>query len=510
MLQSIRKRLMVALAAVALAAGTLLFATPALAAGTNGSITVTGGNGFRGFSVYQMFSQEDTTGTGTGTSTYVLTEAWEDFFTTSTDAGGIGLADSEQLSNAAYGYVKALGADNDTAVSDFAKKASAWAIAKGVTATDSANVATGQQSATVEGLPYGYYLVVPFGQTDTMLVSVGADNSAVAATLKSVYPTVTKTVNGSSHASASVGDTLAFTLTSTVPDISEYTNGYQFAFYDTLCQGLTVDTSSIVVKIDDQVVTDSCRISYSPSVGDVLIVNFGTTELSANQYDATSLFDGRAGQTITVTYTATLNSKASVTGDFSKDNSNSAKIFYSNGTAVGDVGWSAESTTNQYTFAFDLKKTDGLNPLQGATFQLEGKDGSPIKLVSLGNDTYRPAMTDETASAVTEVTTPEGGVVHFSGFGEGDYTLVETKAPDGYNTASDTAVTIAADYDESGMLETWSVNGNGNDPVEIVNNAGIVLPGTGGPGTVALTVFGVVAIVGGVAWMGARRARQGR
>ena len=246
-------------------------------------------------------------------------------------------------------------------------------------------------------------------------------------------------------------------------------------------------------------------------MGAVLIINFGTTDLSANQYDATELFTGKTGESITVTYTATLNSKAAVSDVGARDNSNSARIFYSNGTGIDDVGWSIESTTNQYTFAFDLKKTNGLDPLQDATFQLEDDKSISINLVSLGNNTYRPAMESETASAVTSVTTPEDGVVHFSGLGEGSYTLVETKAPEGYNKASDTTVTISASYNnESGMLESWSINGNGQNPVEIVNNAGIVLPGTGGMGTVVFTVIGVVAILGGVTWQMVRRAKQGR
>ncbi len=509
MLQSRGKRLTAALAAFVLVLGTLLCAAPAFAAGTGGSIEITGGNGFKGFSVYQMFSQGEND--NDGAPKYVLTEAWKSFFTTSTDAGGIGLTDNENLSNAAYGYVKELGAaNNDTAVPDFARKAKDWAIAKKISATGSADAAKSTPTATVTGLTYGYYLVVPYGGTDSMLVSVSEDVPDVAAALKSVYPTVVKTVNdGSNHASASIGDTLKFTLTSTVPDISEYTSGYQFAFYDTLCQGLTVDTSSIVVKIGENDVTDSCPVTYSPDMGAVLIINFGTTELSASQYNATDLFTGKAGQTITVTYNATLNSNAAVSDVGGRDNSNSARIFYSNGTGIDDVGWSIESTTNQYTFAFDLKKTDGLNPLQDATFQLEDADGV-IKLISLGNNTYRPAMENEAASAVTSVTTPEDGIVHFSGLGEGAYTLVETEAPEGYNKAPDTTVTIEAAYNASGMLTAWSVSPNSDGYVEIVNNAGIVLPGTGGMGTVAFTAIGVAAILGGVTWQMVRRAKQGR
>ena len=117
-------------------------------------------------------------------------------------------------------------------------------------------------------------------------------------------------------------------------------------------------------------------------------------------------------------------------------------------------------------------------------------------------------MADEASNAVTEVTTPTDGTIHFIDLAEGSYMLTETKAPEGYNKATDTTVTIAATYATDGELQSWSVNNNGENAVEIVNNAGILLPGTGGVGTVAFTVVGVVAIVGGTAWMVSRRARR--
>ena len=184
-------------------------------------------------------------------------------------------------------------------------------------------------------------------------------------------------------------------------------------------------------------------------------------------------------------------------------------MIYSNGPTVNDLYASAEVFTHQYTFNFDLEKTDGTNPLAGATFQLKDAKGNVISLVATGSsNTYRPAVGDETASAVTEVTTPADGTIHFVDLGEGSYTLTETKAPEGYNEAADTTVTIAAEYNTDGTLQSWSVNNNGQNAVEIVNNAGILLPGTGGMGTVVFTVAGVVAIVGGTAWMMTRRARR--
>lgn len=519
MLHKIGKKLTVALATFALAMGTLLYAVPAFAAASDGSIAVTGNGPFASISVYQMFSQNDS-------NSYVLNDKWEDFFTTDAGSGGIGLtADDADLSNAAYTYIRGLGNDDAEGMAAFAKQAAAWAAAHSIQATATpsatANADGTSKTATASSLAYGYYLVVPSpeGSTDQTDPSRGTDallvnvNSAtpVAIDLKTVYPTIQKVVNGSDkHASASVGESLPFTLTSMVPDVSGYTNGYQFAIQDTLSEGLTLDKASVKVEIGGTDVTSSCVITYRQDVGNTFVINFGTedTALGAGEYDASNLFTGKAGETITVTYTAMLNTSASLAGT-GKDNTNSAKVIYSNGPALGDLYASAEVFTHQYTFNFDLEKTDGTNPLAGATFQLKDAKGNVISLVATGSsNTYRPAMGDETASAVTEVTTPTDGVIHFVDLAEGSYTLTETKAPEGYNKAADTTVTIAAEYNTDGTLQSWSVNNNGQNPVEIVNNAGILLPGTGGVGTVVFTVVGVVAIVGGTAWMMTRRARR--
>lgn len=517
MLHKIGKKLTVALATFALAMGTLLYAVPAFAAASDGSIAVTGNGPFASISVYQMFSQNDA-------NSYVLNDAWKDFFTTDAGSGGSGLtADDADLSNAAYTYIRGLGNDDAEEMATFAKQAAAWAAAHSVqasaTPSATANADGTSKTATASSLPYGYYLVVPSpeGSTDQTDPSRGTDallvnvNSAtpVAIDLKTVYPTIEKVVNGSDkHASASVGDSLPFTLTSMVPDVSGYANGYQFAIQDTLSQGLTLDDGSVKVEIGGTDVTSSCIIQYGQGTGNTFVINFGTKSLAAGKYDATDLFTGKAGETITVTYTATLNTSAVLAGT-GKDNTNSAKVIYSNGPGVNDLYASAEVFTHQYTFNFDLEKTDGTNPLAGATFQLKDAKGNVISLVATGSsNTYRPAVGDETASAVTEVTTPADGTIHFVDLGEGSYTLTETKAPEGYNKAADTTVTIAAEYNTDGALQSWSVNNNGQNAVEIVNNAGILLPGTGGMGTVVFTVAGVVAIVGGTAWMMTRRARR--
>ena len=523
MLRNMKAKALALLTALAMMLGLgAIAATPALAvtAGT-GSLTVTGNDKFESVDAYQMFVVE---GSQADSAKYTLKSAWNGFFTNTNLVGFPEGVTTEKLSDAAFTYINGLGEDNTEKVNAFAKTAAAWALDHQddlESVKKHANVDSGTTSATLSELAFGYYLVVPSPKgstpatdhqnrgTDAMLVNVSQPTQSME--LKTVYPTVDKKVGeGQNHASASVGDTLDFTLTSTVPDISEYTKGYQFSFVDTLSEGLTFNEDSVQVKIDNEDVTDKCTI-VKPSAGNnVLTIHFGTEKgsLSDGKYDATSLFKGNAGKKITVTYTATLNENAQI----KDDQTNTVKVVYSNDPTTDGTGESGESKTHQYTFGFDLKKTDGTSGLAGAKFQLK-KGDDVIKLIAVAGqeNKYRPAKADEMESddIITEVTTPDDGVIHFTGLAEGTYQLVETTAPEGYNkVAGPIEVKIEASYDEDGTLLSWTVNKNGQNAVEVVNHAGATLPGTGGIGTVIFTVAGIVLIAAGVAWAMRRRQRD--
>lgn len=518
----------VALTAI-MALTVLVSALPAkaFAVAPTGTLTITNSNKeFKDKTVtaWQMFSA---TATADGANaSYTLNAEWKAFFT-GANLDGFTAKDKTgtELSNAAVDYVTKLGQKDSPKVIAFAKKAADWAKEqKSLKKTEvTAEARGGQFVATFSGLAYGYYVVSPEGGstdvtqpirgTDAILANVVKNTQDVL--LKSEYPTVEKTVNGESHADAQIGDTLEFVLTSKVPDMTEYKNGYTFNFIDTLSKGLTLNVDSIEVTIGDATVLAK-DTDYTVAMTSGSGAN---TTLTIAMKDFKALHGDEAGQTIKVTYTATINEHAEVGKD---DAGNSVKLEYSNDPNTTSKGESLPDKTHGYTFGFNLNKTDGKThkALAGAKFQLKKKDGNaPIKLIvqQEGDGTLpaivRPAkLPAEETQAVETVTTPESGKITFKGLDAGDYQLVETEAPAGYNKLqAPQDIKIVPTYNPvTGELTGWTVNTqdsmNTTVAIEVQNNKGVLLPETGGMGTVIFTVAGIAIIAGGIAWKRSRRA----
>lgn len=517
-MKTMTKRIVSMSLAVTMALVMLVSALPAkaFAAPATGDLTVSSTNAaFNGKEVkaWQMFSA---TATADGNNaSYTLNKEWEPFFKTEI-GGAMATLEGEQLSQKAVEYVTTLAPKDSEAVTAFAKKASDWAKKQQSQLTGT-KTATASQSgdryvATFSGLDYGYYVVSPqTGSTDVTEPIRGTDamlanvvKAAQNVDLKSVYPTVDKTVNGGNHVDAQVGDVLDFVLTSKVPDMSEYTT-YVFNFKDVLSKGLTLNQSSIKVTIGQLELRKDVDYSVNVTGG-----NGVETNLTVSMVDFKAKHGNKVGQEIKVTYSAMLNEHAVVGMDDAK---NEAKLEFSNNPGAPDSkGESTTDITHGYTFGFDISKVDGKDKsaLAGAKFQIQKKGQAAIKLIvenagDLNNPAVvRPAKQEEIdkvpSDAVDTVTTPANGKITFKGFAAGVYELVETEAPAGYNKIDKPfEVTIEAKYAADGTLESWTLNkGANNTAIEIVNNKGALLPETGGMGTILFTLVGAAAIGYGI------------
>lgn len=525
-MKSLMKKVFAAAAAIAtvfgLAATTVATAN---AAGGNATLTVSTTDAkFAGKTVnaYKMFSAT-VSGDGQAVS-YTLTDEWKPFFKNSTASGLTDVTDAN-INDKANDYVSKL---TGNALVAFATKASNWAQTKannitvGATATVSADASNSKYTATFTGLDYGYYVVAVPGATLANASSqyatlVSVHSTSVTAEIKGNLPTVDKKVQvngtGKDATDAKIGDTLTFTLTSTIPDMSAYST-YTFNFKDTLSKGLTFGQVTSV-KVGDTTLTKDTDYTVTTAPADS-----GKTLLTVAMKDFKTKQQANAGKKITVTYTATLNKDAVVGG---AGNVNSATIQYSNNPSTNGTGESEPSKVRVFTYGFTVDKYTGKNyddtatRLAGAEFTLAHKGGTAISFVKVAdsatqNAVYRVAKADE-AGATTTITTPANGKVDFRGLENGEYTLTETKAPAGYNKLA-SAIGVKVDGQNNGTDTTHATvvikydNNNGsvydqtasNGVIPVQNKPGVVLPGTGGMGTIAFTVIGVLVIALGVAW----------
>lgn len=525
-MKSLMKRVFAAAAAIATVFGLAATTVATANAADNATLTVSTTDAkFAGKTVnaYKMFSAT-VSGDGKAVS-YTLTDEWKPFFENSTASGLTG-ATNENVNDKANDYVSKLQGEDLVA---FATKASNWAqnkannIAAGATATVSADASNDKYTATFAGLDYGYYVVAVPGATlantsgqYATLVSVGRAN--VTADIKGDLPTVDKKVQvgstGKDVTDAKIGDTLTFTLTSTIPDMSAY-NTYTFNFKDTLSKGLTFGQ---VTSVKVEGANSPLTVNTDYTVTTPTASNNNTLTVAMKDFKTKQQVN--AGKKITVTYTATLNKDAVVGG---AGNVNSATIQYSNNPSTNGTGESEPSKVRVFTYGFTVDKytgdqyTDAATRLAGAKFTLAPKNGDPMSFVQVNagsataNAVYRVAKAGETGT--TTITTPENGKVDFQGLKNGEYTLTETEAPAGYNKLA-SAIGVKVDGRNDGTDNTDATvtitynNDNGsvygehasNGVIPVRNKSGVTLPGTGGMGTIAFTVIGVLVIALGVAW----------
>lgn len=541
------KNLFKRIAAVAISTVMLCTMAPAAFAAesveTNGTITINGNASVsvndKEFKAYKIL---DASGSGE-TVAYTVPESMISFYQNSvvdeTDKALTGAALDAAVSTKIASYTAA---DMQT----FAKAALAAAKKADIipaTATGANN------KVAFTGLHLGYYVIedttTPTGSDAVSAVMVDTTNPDAEIDLKASVPPVDKVIVDGSDVKAneaSIGDTVSFKITSTVPDVTGYEK-YFFIVHDTLSKGLNYTDKSLTFKIGDTTLTAGTDYTVTTTVN-----NDGTTDLKVVLNGAAAKFADKKGTAITITYDAVLNENA-VTGG--EPNTNTVNIEYSNNPAVTpsgenepnpsdeDVtGKTPNSTTETYVTELTITKKDGNDAiLTGAAFRLEGNGVNMIVTTGtvyvvndkgtyykLNDGTYTTAVpTDATSSkyesttvkytAETKVTITsdktnnvyvEGfvgadGTLTFKGLGAGEYTLTEIVTPAGYNGIDPIKFTVSFDSTtrkfsaDNGIALDSTTN---NLATTVINKAGNTLPSTGGMGTTLFYVIGGLLMAG--------------
>ena len=288
-------------------------------------------------------------------------------------------------------------------------------------------------------------------------------------------------VNGKT---VNVGDTVNFTVSATVPASAANYDVYPFTITDTASKGLkVVATNTFKVQVDGRDVDSSLYTvtqTGSAAVGTTTTITFASVK-------------SLAGKTIVVSYTGTVTKDALT--DLGGSVNNKAMIT----TNGGDSG---EGKTESKTYGFQFKKIgvdNDANALAGAQFVIKKKDGKFLK-----QDTESKAWSsvDDQTNA-TVFTSGADGLVQFKGLAAGDYTVMETNAPNGY--AQNFKVTFDVSIAENGTVTfkqdlLHQVTLPIGDQIATVKNVKSItqLPLTGAAGTTLFTVVALLVAGAGV------------
>lgn len=358
--------------------------------------------------------------------------------------------------------------------------------------------------------------------------------------VKNYKPDFKKEITGKKDADYGIGDDVPYTLTVNVPE--NVAKLKTFTVSDEMNSDQLVVNNDIVVK--GVKVGEAVEKKFEEGTEYTLTPTTDTGKSGFTIAFDTKKIAEYAGGTITITYTAKLQDKASV-GEVG--NVNSADLKYSKKTDIKtteeDPPYDIHDEAVVYTFKTGiLKKGDSADgePLENVEFTLYKKvdpqkdkineAGTAVTFMGADKTILTPAeakakklnVTDGENEpkwfAVMPLKTGKDGKAVANGLPNGEYKLVETKTHEGYNLLTEPVdANLTLDYttkwddtktfDETGKLIKHDYNTtkvmNGDTEykyaeIVIINRKGFDLPTTGGFGTLLFSGIGVLLVVAGV------------
>lgn len=373
----------------------------------------------------------------------------------------------------------------------------------------------------------------------------GATANLGTVTLKANEPSINKEITKVNKADADsktkmnarIGDTITYTLTTTIPDYTGYVDGSRvLQLIDTAAHGLK-DVTVTKVKVGD---TELNEDADADNNGYVLkqdknridpLDNCNKADATVTTVDLSHYVNTNdniaSGATVTVTLTAVVDSDAVIAG---VGNPNTVELAYSR-TPSGEKHQVPGPTVRVYTYDFSIYKTNmaGDTALSGAQFAIARVDSNAETFMT--QDAVTKAWKNlTTAKPAADAdggvfTTSADGKIAMSGLPAGEYHVYEIKAPDGYTSIGlpDFKFTITPTFDTAGTTVTSvayekTTNTDGNrvsfgtgetaSMAQIKNAKNLTeLPMTGDLGIKVFVTVGVLLMAAGAAFALSARMR---
>ena len=290
-----------------------------------------------------------------------------------------------------------------------------------------------------------------------------------------------------------VGDVIEFETVVTIPDYPANATNKTFKVSDTATKGLTYNEDVAVSVVDgESTVIETVAGDAITSTNNAYTDGGNKGFQVVFNYDKLLALGCTPGQQVKFTYTSTVNSSSAI---FDPD-TNTAKVEFATNPYDADSNKTLDDSIDHITFGVDVLKVDSKNQskaLKGAEFKVFLDDGT--------GKAKGDALKDADGNEIVLVTGADGHAksADNQGLGEGSYVLVETKAPSGYTLPTGTTAfpftitdTVTVDGDTTIHTLASDADKDGRVELTVTNTPQPNLPVTGGAGSVAITVVGVL------------------
>ncbi|MEQ2837069.1 SpaH/EbpB family LPXTG-anchored major pilin [Dorea formicigenerans] len=392
--------------------------------------------------------------------------------------------------------------DTDGAVQKFANDFTAEALTKNLSATANSGKITEENktSYTFNNLAAGYYLVYVTGGKEIQSSLVTVDETTTTVNLKTEAPSIEKTAD---KTTVNIGDVVTYNVKGVIPDTTGY-DQYQYIIHDELSTGLDFVNDTTGTALGEAATTVNVKVAFGADVTDEGTAPTTATLDSTNKRKMSLDLSAwvKANQTnnkgkeFTVTYYAKVNKDAIVT------EKNKAQLEYGNKPGETTTTTPSEAKTPTYPLDINKIKKGTEEKLAGAKFSLytseeDAKNGENAIKVSGSNGNYvvDPASTTTEFESAKSIDGKKYNL-HVNGLAAGDYWLVETKAPEGFNKLTNP---IKVTITKAGDTE-WTVSKDNAEEtdkiIDIENSTGSLLPSTGGRGAIVFAVIAALLVFG--------------